>query len=131
MKPGSIEQCCPPRCRIGRPRGECRAGAPDVYVGASKTGSLGLRVRRGCTLHGLAFNVAMDLESFQRIDPCGYKGLAVSQMLDYGGPSVLTEVEDVLIDVFCAHFGYRAQVAAPLVPRLTARETGRVPLLST
>lgn len=107
-----------------------RAGAPGVYVGAAKIGALGLRVRRGCTLHGLAFNVAMDLEPFQRIDPCGYKGLAVTQMLDYGGPPVLAEVEDVLIDEFCVQFGFRAQVAASLMPELPARETVRAESLS-
>lgn len=105
--------------------GARRAGAPGVYVGAAKIGALGLRVRRGCTLHGLAFNVAMDLGPFQRIDPCGYKGLAVTQMLDYGGPSVLADVEDVLIDEFCAQFGFHAQVAASLMPELPARETMR------
>ena len=70
-------------------------------------------------MHGLAFNVAMDLEPFQRIDPCGYKGLAVAQMLDYGGPPVLADVEDVLLDAFCARFGFHPQLAElrpPLKP---------------
>lgn len=102
--------------------GERHAGAPGVYVGAAKIGALGLRVRRGCTLHGLAFNVAMDLEPFQRIDPCGYKGLAVAQMLDYGGPPVLADVEDVLLDAFCARFGFHPQLAEPRLPGLPARE---------
>ncbi len=54
--------------------------APGVYVGGSKIASLGLRVRRGCTYHGLALNVDMDLEPFQRINPCGYQGLEVTSM---------------------------------------------------
>lgn len=59
-----------------------RAGAPGVYVGDAKIAALGLRVRRGCTFHGLAFNIAMDLAPFLRINPCGYQGLQVTQLLD-------------------------------------------------
>ncbi|MCX2974862.1 lipoyl(octanoyl) transferase LipB [Halieaceae bacterium IMCC8485] len=54
--------------------------APGVYVDGSKIASLGLRVRRGCSYHGLALNVDMDLEPFQRINPCGYQGLEVTSM---------------------------------------------------
>ncbi|NIR30722.1 MAG: lipoyl(octanoyl) transferase LipB [Gammaproteobacteria bacterium] len=61
-----------------------RPGAPGVYVDGRKVAALGLRVRRGCSYHGLALNVAMDLEPFQRIDPCGYPGLAVTQLSDLG-----------------------------------------------
>ncbi|MEO9078064.1 MAG: lipoyl(octanoyl) transferase LipB [Rhodanobacter sp.] len=96
-------------------------GAPGVYVGAAKVAALGLRVRRGCSFHGLAFNVAMDLEPFQRINPCGYKGLAVTQLLDLGGPSQLAEVEDVLVQAFCHQFGFVAEPAAPVLPELPAR----------
>src|ERR1700754_3107574 len=77
---------------------ERRDGAPGVYVAGAKVAALGIRVRRGCTFHGLAFNVAMDLEPFRRINPCGYQGLQVTQVMDMGGPSSLTQVEDVLID---------------------------------
>ena len=59
---------------------ELRKGAPGVYVGGSKIAALGLRIRRGCSLHGLAFNIDMDLEPFSRINPCGYAGLAVTQL---------------------------------------------------
>lgn len=54
--------------------------APGVYVAGDKIASLGLRVRRGCSYHGLALNVDMDLEPFQRINPCGYEGLQVTSM---------------------------------------------------
>ena len=57
-----------------------RPEAPGVYVGGAKIASLGLRVRRGCSYHGLALNVDMDLEPFDRINPCGYRGLAVTSM---------------------------------------------------
>ncbi len=60
-----------------------RRDAPGVYVGEQKIAALGLRVRRGCTFHGLALNVSMDLEPFSRINPCGYKGLSVSQVSDW------------------------------------------------
>jgi lipoyl(octanoyl) transferase len=98
-----------------------RAGAPGVYAGDAKVAALGLRVRRGCSFHGLAFNVAMDLEPFQRINPCGYKGLAVTQLVDLGGPSQLADVEEVLIGEFCRQFGFDAVTAAPLIPELPAR----------
>ena len=57
-----------------------RRDAPGVYVDGEKIASLGLRVRRGCSYHGLALNVDMDLEPFQRINPCGYRGLEVTSM---------------------------------------------------
>lgn len=96
-------------------------GAPGVYVGDAKIAALGLRVRRGCSFHGLAFNVAMDLEPFLRINPCGYKGLAVTQMVDCGGPSKVAEVEDVLLEMFCQQFGFVAQRASAVLPELPAR----------
>lgn len=59
-----------------------KAGAPGVYVGDAKIASLGLRIRRGCSYHGMSLNVAMDLEPFNRINPCGYQGLQVTQVID-------------------------------------------------
>lgn len=64
-----------------------RADAPGVYVDAAKIASLGLRIRRGCSFHGLALNVDMDLEPFSRINPCGYAGLAITQMRELVGRS--------------------------------------------
>ncbi len=63
---------------------ERRGGAPGVYVGANKIASLGLRIRHGCCYHGLSLNVAMDLEPFARINPCGYAGLQMTQLRDFG-----------------------------------------------
>ena len=57
-----------------------RRDAPGVYVGAAKIAALGLRVRRGCSYHGLAFNMDMDLEPFSRINPCGHEGLQVTDL---------------------------------------------------
>ena len=60
------------------------AGAPGVYVDGAKIAALGLRVKHGCTYHGLAFNVDMDLAPFAAINPCGYPGMAVTQCRDLG-----------------------------------------------
>ena len=57
-----------------------RRDAPGVYVNDAKIAALGLRVRKGCSFHGLALNVDMDLEPFSRINPCGYEGLEVTQL---------------------------------------------------
>jgi len=59
-----------------------KEGAPGVYVNGDKIAALGMRVRKGCTFHGLSLNVAMDLTPFSHIDPCGYPGLAVTQISD-------------------------------------------------
>jgi lipoyl(octanoyl) transferase len=75
---------------------QARNDAPGVYVAGAKIASLGLRVRRGCSYHGLSLNVDMDLEPFGRINPCGYPGLAVTQIADLGGPSDLDLVGDAL-----------------------------------
>ncbi len=64
--------------------GEGRRDAPGVYVDGAKLAALGLRVKRGRTYHGLALNVAMDLEPFARINPCGYPGMRVTQLHDLG-----------------------------------------------
>jgi lipoyl(octanoyl) transferase len=68
-------------------RAHCRKSAPGVYVGARKLASLGIRIRRGASYHGLALNVNMDMEPFGRIDPCGYPGLQMTQLADLGGPA--------------------------------------------
>jgi len=84
-----------------------RDGAPGVYVDGAKVAALGIRVRRGCTFHGLAFNIAMDLEPFSRINPCGYAGLQVTAMRDLGGPSGLEAVKPALLGHLAAALGVR------------------------
>lgn len=76
--------------------GERIAGAPGIYVGGEKIASLGLRIRRGRSYHGLALNVDMDLEPFHRINPCGYEGLEVTQLSAFVKVP-LAEVEDRLV----------------------------------
>ncbi len=70
--------------------------APGIYVGNRKLGSVGLRIRRGCSYHGLALNVAMDLEPFQRINPCGYAGLEVTDLRSLGVDVPLRSVAEQL-----------------------------------
>jgi lipoyl(octanoyl) transferase len=103
-----------------------REGAPGVYVGDAKVAALGLRVRRGCSFHGLAFNVAMDLEPFHRINPCGFQGLAVTQVLDLGGPGSLAAVEAILIGELARQFGLEATPAAAEIPRVPTGDALRV-----
>ena len=85
--------------------GQRREGAPGVYVAGAKVAALGIRVRRGCTFHGLAFNIGTDLEPFHRINPCGYQGLQVTSMQDLGGPSSMEAVKPVLLDHIARQFG--------------------------
>lgn len=64
--------------------GERHPGAPGVYVAGAKIAALGLRIKRGCSYHGLSLNVDMDLTPYRAINPCGYAGLAVTQLRDLG-----------------------------------------------
>lgn len=75
---------------------QARAGAPGVYVGEAKIAALGLRIRKGCCYHGLSLNVDLDLEPFGRINPCGYRGLAVTRLRDLGVDDDLQTVGDRL-----------------------------------
>jgi lipoyl(octanoyl) transferase len=71
---------------------QCRRDAPGVYVDGRKLASVGIRVRRGASYHGIALNVNMDLEPFCRINPCGYAGLRMTQLAELGGPMLVPEV---------------------------------------
>lgn len=83
-----------------------RRDAPGVYVGPRKLASVGLRIRRGCSYHGLALNVAMDLEPFRRINPCGYAGLEMTQVSELGGPAELRVVANALAPRLLAELGF-------------------------
>ncbi|HRK78416.1 MAG TPA: octanoyltransferase, partial [Thiobacillus sp.] len=72
------------------------AGAPGVYAGGAKIAALGLRVKHGCTYHGLALNVDMDLAPFDAINPCGYAGMAVTQCRDLGVELSVSDAEQAL-----------------------------------
>ena len=80
--------------------------APGVYVGERKIASVGLRIRRGRCYHGLALNVAMDLEPFARINPCGYAGLEMTQVSGLGGPSSVREVGETMAPHLLRSLGF-------------------------
>jgi lipoyl(octanoyl) transferase len=82
-----------------------RREAPGVYVGARKLASIGLRVRRGCSYHGLALNVDMDLEPFGRINPCGIAGLAMTQLADEGAATDVESAALTLAPFACEALG--------------------------
>ena len=74
-----------------------RQDAPGVYVGAAKIAALGLRIRHGCSYHGLSLNVDMDLAPFRVIDPCGYPNLEITQLRELGVVESMISVGDLLV----------------------------------
>jgi lipoyl(octanoyl) transferase len=72
------------------------AGAPGVYVGKAKIAALGLRIKHGCSYHGVSLNVDMDLTPYAAINPCGYQGMAVTQLRDLAGEWDTVKVGDAL-----------------------------------
>ena len=88
---------------------ERKADAPGVYVKGAKIASLGLRIRKACSFHGLAFNIDMDLEPFQRINPCGFSGLEFIQLSDLAKNVEIHQVEQQLIAAFCQQLNFIAQ----------------------
>ncbi|MCP4598468.1 lipoyl(octanoyl) transferase LipB [Neptuniibacter sp.] len=80
--------------------------APGVYVDESKIASLGLRVRRGCSFHGLALNLDMDLEPFLRINPCGYAGMAMTQLAMLSDNLDQAEATERLLNFLINKIGY-------------------------
>ncbi len=80
--------------------------APGVYIENKKICSLGLRVRKGCSYHGLAFNISMDLEPFSRINPCGYQQLEMTQLTDFVKSANIKTVEKQLMDYLIEKLGY-------------------------
>jgi lipoyl(octanoyl) transferase len=83
-----------------------RPDAPGVYVGAAKIASLGLRIRRGCSFHGLGFNVTTDLEPFSRINPCGYAGMAMTRLADLASGVDFAEVRERLLQQLLERLGH-------------------------
>lgn len=87
---------------------EGREDAPGVYVAGAKIAALGLRVKKGCTYHGLALNIDMDLAPFSRINPCGYADMAVTQTRDQGITAPLAELQDRLVEHLRMVLGYNS-----------------------
>jgi lipoyl(octanoyl) transferase len=86
-----------------------KADAPGVYVQNKKVCSIGLRIRKGCSFHGLALNVNMDLSPFGAINPCGYAGLEMINCADLGGPETLTQAGEILTDHLCTLLGINSK----------------------
>jgi len=94
-------------------QGARRVGAPGVYTTTGKIAALGLRVKQGCSYHGLALNIDMDLAPFFRIDPCGYPGQAVTQMADLGIRADLETIGRELAGKLAVQLGYTGFQPAP------------------
>lgn len=93
-----------------------RDKAPGVYVNGAKIASVGLRIKRGRSYHGLSFNIDMDLSPFWRIDPCGYPGLSITQCRDLGLELSLQEAGSRMTDALCDLLGYRVEQADSQLP---------------
>lgn len=83
-----------------------RCDAPGVYVDQAKICSIGLRVKKGCSYHGIAFNVDMDLTPFTRINPCGFQNLAVTQVKDFKPDIKWEDIEEKIVSYLVDNFGY-------------------------
>jgi lipoyl(octanoyl) transferase len=90
----------------------CRAGAPGVYAGERKLASVGIRIRRNGSYHGLALNIAMDLEPFRRINPCGYAGLEMTDLGRLGGPADVAAVAQGLAPLLLERLEHAGSAAA-------------------
>jgi lipoyl(octanoyl) transferase len=87
-----------------------KPGAPGVYCGARKIASVGLRIRRHCSYHGISINVCNDLQPFLRMNTCGYAGLAVTRTCDLGGPTDTAECARALLPLLLAELKLEAPV---------------------
>lgn len=101
-----------------------RRDAPGVYVDGAKIAALGLRVRRGCSYHGLSLNVAMDLEPFARINPCGYPDLRVTQLSALAGPVEMAAVAQGLSVHLARGLGVTLRATETATPAAVSRAAG-------
>ncbi|MEC9329118.1 MAG: lipoyl(octanoyl) transferase LipB, partial [Pseudomonadota bacterium] len=93
--------------------GSTHPGAPGVYINGAKIAALGLRIRNGCTYHGISLNVDMDLAPFDFIDPCGYESLPVTQLRDLGVSPGIPDLETALASRFQKTLGYSSLSRIP------------------
>ncbi|MEZ5582320.1 MAG: lipoyl(octanoyl) transferase LipB [Candidatus Competibacteraceae bacterium] len=107
-------------------QGCARPEAPGVYVEGAKVASLGLRIRRGCSYHGLSLNVAMDLRPFARINPCGYPGLRVTQLRDLGIQAGMDEIREQVLMRLAARLGFTTVGRITGLPTPADQETDHV-----
>lgn len=95
-----------------------RRDAPGVYVGESKLASIGLRIRRGASFHGMALNVDVDLEPFTRINPCGYENLQMTDLRRLGAADSLNEIRERFLPGLLAELGFADRTVVDLPPAL-------------
>lgn len=93
--------------------------APGVYVDGAKIAALGLRIRRGCSYHGLALNVSLDLQVYERINPCGYAGLAVTRTSDHGMLADEQDLAEALVTELARDLGVAQIERRDVLPPLT------------
>ncbi|MDB6089795.1 MAG: octanoyltransferase [Gammaproteobacteria bacterium] len=98
---------------------ECRRSAPGVYVEGRKLASVGIRVRRAASYHGLALNVNLDLEPFGRINPCGYEGLEMTRLADLGGADCVAATADALEPHLLRALGFDDAVGSAPITNLS------------
>ena len=101
-----LEQCVIEVLKHFTIRAESRCEARGVYVSNRKICSIGLRVRRGCTYHGIALNVKLDLTPFSYINPCGFAGLAMTQISDFHPTVTLPQINHLFLAAFLRYFKY-------------------------
>jgi len=87
-----------------------RPDAPGVYLGEAKIAALGLKIRRGCSFHGLSLNIDCDLEAFQRINPCGYAGMPVTRLIDFCPDLTFDQVKEELLKRLVKRLGHQQRL---------------------
>lgn len=105
-----IEQSVVDLLKAYHVKSQSQAGAHGVYIEGAKIASLGLRVRSGCSYHGVALNVNMDLKPFTLINPCGFSGLEVTQLKDHGVKANCQQIQKELVEQLCAKLVYQKVV---------------------
>jgi lipoyl(octanoyl) transferase len=90
--------------------------APGVYIDEAKIAALGLRIKKGCSFHGLSLNIDMDLTPFKRINPCGYRGLKIIQLADLMEHTSLSDANSILVHHFCRFFGIEQVISKDVLP---------------
>jgi lipoic acid synthetase len=100
-----------------------RSEAPGVYVQDAKICSIGLRIRRGCSYHGIAFNIDMDLAPFKRINPCGFSNLSITQVKNLYPQVTFQEIESKIVHHLLNNFGYNQPIFATSTNHLPPEAT--------
>jgi len=94
-------------------KANARKDAPGVYLDEKKIASLGLRVKKGCSYHGLSININMDLTPFSYINPCGYQGLEITQLSEHGVKCQLSDFAAILLHELKAQLHYNQLILGP------------------